>query len=115
MDRIAYWEIPSLDVAKTRDFLAALFGWAMKPESDDYVMFSVEEGIGGGIHRVEKPPAHGLAIYVGIDDMEAALEKVRTLGGEVVHGKTEIGGGYGYWADFRAPGSTPPIGLWSRT
>jgi len=59
MSHVVYWEIPTQEVEGTRDFLAALFGWTRKPESDDDVMLSAEEGIGGGIQTAQYP----LAIY----------------------------------------------------
>jgi len=114
MHHLAYWEIPSTDLGASSAFFAALFGWKMTPSTDDYVMFSVEDGIGGGIPEVEALPTQGIRIYIEVEDIPATLARVSELGGHPKTGKTEIGDGYGYWADFEEPGGCR-IGLWSRS
>ncbi len=114
MDKPDYWEIPTTDLAKTSQFLAELFGWKIAPSGDNYVMFSVEGGMGGGIQQVDEPPGHGIRVYIQVDDIPARLARVEELGGEVLHAKTEIGNDWGYWAEFRAPGGCR-LGLWSKT
>lgn len=113
MDKLVYWEIPTTDLEKTTAFFSALFGWKMEPTSDDYVMFQVEDGMGGGIQRVEKDPGHGVMAYVKVDDIPATLSRVQELGGKPLQPKTEIGNDWGYWASFQAPGC-PLLGLWSQ-
>jgi predicted enzyme related to lactoylglutathione lyase len=115
MDKLVYWEIRSMDIDTTSAFFAQLFGWKMQKTSEHYVMFEVEGGISGGIQHIDADPGQGLAVYIGVDDIPATLRKAEKLGGTIVHPKTEIGGDWGYWADFRPPGGCPAIGLWSKT
>lgn len=115
MDKLMYWEIPSTDVPRTSEFFAGLFGWKMERSSGGYVMFEVEEGIGGGIQPVEQDPGHGIMVYIGVDDIPATLKKVEELGGTIVRPKTEIGNDWGYWAEFKAPGGCRSVALWSKT
>ena len=115
MNKLVYWEIPTTDVQKASAFFGELFGWEMQPSGDDYVMFLVEDGIGGGIQKVEDAPGHGISAYIAVEDIPATLARVEELGGTTVHPKTEIGGGHGFWADFQAPGNTARVGLWSQT
>jgi len=113
MNKLSYWEIPSTDLAKTSEFLSGLFGWKMEPSGDKYVMFSVEDGMGGGIERTDKEPGHGISVYIEVDDIPAKLKRVEELGGKVLRQKTEIGNDWGFWADFRDPGGAT-LGLWSK-
>ncbi len=115
MSEIVYWEIPTTDVEKTSAFYAALFGWKTTPSSDRYVMVETPGGGLGGIEQVDPPPGHGVAIYVGVDDIPATLARVEALGGTVVKGKTKIGKDYGYWASFRDPGGCRSVMIWSKT
>ena len=113
MNKLAHWEIPSTDLSKSTKFYAALFGWKMQSWSGDYALFEVEDGIGGGIAKVEKMPEPGIDVYVGVDDIPAALKKAETFGAKVERPKTEIGGGMGFFAFFRDPCGCR-IGIWSK-
>ena len=110
MQKLVYWEIPSQDVNKDAAFFAELFGWRTEPSGEAYVSFHVDEGLGGGIQKVESPPDHGISVYIGVEDIPPTLAKAEALGAETLHPKTDIGEGWGYWADFRAPGGAR-IGL----
>jgi hypothetical protein len=114
MSKLTHWEIPATDVRQSATFYADLFGWRMQAWSDDYTMFEVEGGIGGGISKVEQMPAPAIQVYIGVDDIPATLVRVEALGGQVVQSKTEIGGGMGYTAMFQDPWGCR-IGLWSQT
>jgi len=114
MHQLAYWEIPSTDLGASSAFFTALVGWKMNPSTDDYVMFTVEGGMGGGIPEVEAPPPQGIRVYIEVEDIPATLAKVLELGGHPKTPKTEIGSGYGFWADFEEPGGSR-VGLWSRS
>ena len=58
--RIDYIEIPVVDLAKTRDFLSALFGWEFQEWGPDYSSFN-DGRLEGGLRRAEEPaPATGV-------------------------------------------------------
>jgi uncharacterized protein len=114
MNKLVHWEIPATDVKKSGDFYSKLFGWKMQGWSDDYLLFEVEDGTGGGITKVEKMPEPCIDVYVGVDDIPAALKKAEALGAKVERPKTEIGGGMGFYAYLRDPGGCR-IGVWSRS
>jgi uncharacterized protein len=111
---LCYWEIPSINVAKSSAFYAKLFGWKMTPSGKDYVMFEVKGGLGGGIQKVKKTPGQGVMVYVEVKDIPATLARVEKLGGKVLKPKTEIGNDWGYWAAFKDPGGCSSVGLWSK-
>lgn len=113
MNRLVHWEIPSTDLAKSTKFYAALFGWKMQSRSGDYAMFEVDDGIGGGISKVDKMSEPCIDVYVSVEDIPAALAKAETLGASVEKPKTEIGGGMGFYAYIRDPCGCR-IGVWSK-
>ena len=114
MSQLVHWEIPSTDVPKSAAFYAALFGWRMEGWSDDYMLFYVGEGVGGGISKVEAMPGPAITIYVGVDDIPVTLARVEQLGGKTVRPKTEIGGNMGFMAFFADPCGCE-MGLWSQS
>ena len=42
-------------------------------------------------------------LYVKVDDIAASLKRAASLGAKTVKPKTEIPGGHGFYAHFRAP------------
>jgi hypothetical protein len=103
VSQIVHWEIPSTDLAKSRDFYAGLFGWTFREFSPEYMLFDSGEGSGGGISKVEAVPEPCIDVYVGVSDIGETLAKVADLGGRIAAPRTEIGGGMGYWAAFLDP------------
>jgi predicted enzyme related to lactoylglutathione lyase len=113
MDKLIHWEIPSTDVKKSGEFLTKLFGWKTQQFSPDYLMFEVEDGVGGGIAKVEKMPEPCIDVYIKVADIPAALAKAESLGARIERPKTEIGGGMGFYAYLRDPCGCR-VGLWSQ-
>ena len=100
--QICHTEIPAPDLEKARTFYGNVFGWSFEPMGPHYWLFS--DGVAGGALDQElKPTTDGVRLYFQVTDIEAALALVRQHGGEVVTGRTEIGGGHGYFAHFRDP------------
>jgi predicted enzyme related to lactoylglutathione lyase len=75
---VVWFELPAADTDRARDFYARLFGWNFKRfGDDDYHMTS---DAGGAVYRA--PGERGLLAYFGVDDLDAAIARVRELGGE---------------------------------
>jgi uncharacterized protein len=87
-------ELNTTDVAKAKAFYGKLFDWKMEdiPMPDfTYTTISVGEGTGGGLLKNPMPgvPSFWLA-YVLVDDINAATQKAKSLGAEVVKEVTEV-------------------------
>lgn len=93
--------VPAADAA--RDFYAAVVGWTAEPlsmgEYDDYVMRPAGGGdpVAGICHArgVNAGQPAQWMIYITVDDMQAALDRVKAHGGEVL----------------RAPGEKQPMAV----
>jgi len=114
LNKIAHIEIPSTDLAKSSAFYSKLFGWKMEPMGDEYITFSAGTGMGGGISKVKKAPGEGVVAYVLFKDIDAALKQAVKLGAKVVTPVTEIGGGWGHWAQFKDPSGCTGVALWAK-
>ena len=113
MSHMVHWEIPSTDVQRSSAFYAALFGWEMRGWSDDYLLFTCDDGSVGGISKVDEMPGPAIEVYIGVDDIAATLAKAESLGGRAVQDKQEIGGDMGFTAAIVDPCGCR-IGLWSQ-
>ncbi|NPV14659.1 VOC family protein [candidate division WOR-3 bacterium] len=113
MNSLCYWEIPSTDIKRSAEFYARLFGWKMSESGENYIMFDVEDGIGGGIYKVSEMPEPAIDVYIKVADIPATLKRVEELGGKIERPKTEIGNEFGYYAFFRDPCGCR-IGIWAK-
>jgi len=88
-------ELATTDLDKAKSFYQSLFDWQLD-EMDmggghSYTLIRVGEGTGGGMmkHPMPDAPSAWLA-YVGVDDINAATEKARSLGATILRDVTEI-------------------------
>jgi predicted enzyme related to lactoylglutathione lyase len=107
-------ELNSTDVNKAKTFYGKLFDWKLEDvpmPGDTYTMIRVGEGTGGGMMKQMIPgaPSSWLA-YVGVDDIEAATKKAKSLGANVLKDVTEVPG-FG-WLSIIVDPTGAMLGLW---
>jgi predicted enzyme related to lactoylglutathione lyase len=78
---LSFFELGVEDVERGRAFYVELFGWRFEPGPSGQGFMIETPTVPGGMHGGDR----GAAPYVffEVDDMEAALVRVRELGGEV--------------------------------
>jgi uncharacterized protein len=76
---LSFFELGVGDMARAREFYGSLFGWEFVEEGEGATIET--PNIPGGIH----PGDEGASPYLffRVDDLDAALARVRELGGEV--------------------------------
>lgn len=90
-------ELMSTDPVAGFDFYADLFGWTRGDAMDmgemgTYQLFR-QKGVDiGGMMGLGAAPSPNWLAYFGVDDVAAALEGVRSQGGTILHGPTEVPG-----------------------
>ncbi len=84
--KICYVEIPSLDVPRSAEFYAKVFGWAVRTRGDGRTAFDDTTGQVSGAwvtgRRASTDP--GLLLYVMVDDVAATVESALARGGRLV-------------------------------
>lgn len=110
---IVHVDIPAADTAAAAKFYRDVFGWQTTHAAEfDYHMFSSEGGPGGGWVKVgDENKVSQPILYLGTDDIDAALEKITANGGKLLQPKTAIPG-YGSFAMFADPTGNR-LGLYS--
>ncbi|HXM70406.1 MAG TPA: VOC family protein [Thermoanaerobaculia bacterium] len=102
-----WFEIPVTDLARANRFYGALLRSELQQETINDVTMAVlpyeQGGVGGALVRSENvaPSAEGTVVYLDAgDDLDGALERVKTAGGKVVMGRTHLSDAIGSIAFF---------------
>jgi predicted enzyme related to lactoylglutathione lyase len=115
MDPVVHFELPAEDRRRMANFYNRAFGWKTELLGEDmgnYVLVSTtdkmdennmitEPGmINGGFYMKDPAkPAQYPSIVIGVQDLDAAMRKIRDAGGEVLGEPVEIPG-YGTYVSF---------------
>jgi len=84
--KICYIEIPAVDVDRSANFYARVFGWQLRQRGDGRTAFDDTTGEVSGTWIVGRPPATvpGLLLYIMVDSVSATVDVVLAQGGELV-------------------------------
>ncbi len=97
MDPVVHFELPAEDRERIAAFYAAAFGWEAEmlgPEMGNYTVVTTTPVVngrpaapgainGGFFLRTSDPASHTPSVVIGVQDIEASLEAVKTAGGTV--------------------------------
>jgi predicted enzyme related to lactoylglutathione lyase len=112
--KICYIDMPAVDIARSADFYARVFGWKIRQRADGSTAFEDTVGQVSGTWTVGRtPPASqpGLLVYVMVEDAETTIKAIEANGGEIVQ---PIGGDAPeITARFRDPGGNV-IGIYQQ-
>jgi predicted enzyme related to lactoylglutathione lyase len=93
--QVSFLEIGSRDAAETRAFFSTIFGW---PCHND--MWLQTPTIRAGVHGADPSPQ--IYVYFHVEDMAAAMARVKAAGGEADE-PTHVPG-FGTYSNCRDPG-----------
>ncbi|MCA9861053.1 MAG: VOC family protein [Thermomicrobiales bacterium] len=89
-------ELITTDVAGATDFYRQLLGWELVPTApgqNPYTVAKVDGSPVGGLFQPATPPAHSMWIVsFETGDIDATIDRVRKLGGTVVHPANTVPG-----------------------
>ncbi len=104
---INWFEIPCEDLDRATTFYEKLLGTKMHRENggDPMAIFASQpKGTGGTLVKkaMQKPGRAGTMVYLNCDgDLDGVISRIPEAGGLVLLPKTEVPGGYGYFACIR--------------
>jgi predicted enzyme related to lactoylglutathione lyase len=78
---VAFFELGVDDPQRGRAFYGSLFGWDLEPGPSGRGYAIQTPNLPGGMHGGD--PGAAPYLFFRVDDMEAALDRVRGLGGQV--------------------------------
>ena len=122
MDSVVHFEIPAKDVKRASDFYSKAFGWQLSQfpgfeywslgttASDKNGAPTSPGAINGGMGKKGSTAPNAVTVTVGVTDIDAALAKVKKLGGKQSGKKMPVGdmGWSAYFEDTEGN----VIGLW---
>jgi predicted enzyme related to lactoylglutathione lyase len=94
---VVHFEIAGKNGPAARDFYGKLFGWQFRlwDGGPDYGLVQAgadRNAIGGGVGTTQPGMNPYVTLYVEVADVQAALDKAKSLGGKVVQPPTPIPG-----------------------
>ena len=89
---VVSFEIKSTDIEATAAFFGEVFGWeaSVAPEYGGFLDTRSEDGIMGGVGPALEGRGSSVTFYIGVDDVQAYLDKAVAAGGQVVMPPVEI-------------------------
>ena len=111
--RLSYIQIPANNVRESARFYASVFGWKIRGGSDDHLSFTDATGdmIGAWVTGRALSREAGVLPYIYVHGIDAAVERIRASGGELV--KTVYPEGDLWVATFRDPAGNV-VGVWQQ-
>ncbi len=97
--------ISANELEKSGAFYSSLFGWQLQPMSAELAGFFAASGPAGALRSNVPEGSPGVVPYIGVDDVEAMLERAVSAGGTVERA-TWVLPGVGKLARFRDPSGT---------
>jgi len=84
--KVCYIEMPALDIGRSADFYARVFGWQIRRRGNGSSAFDDTTGEVSGTWVVGRPPSSqpGLLFYIMVDSVAATIDAVVAHGGEIV-------------------------------
>jgi len=84
--KVCYIEMPAVDIQRSADFYAKVFGWSIRRRGDGSTAFDDTTGEVSGTWVVARPPASqpGLLVYIMVDSVAATIDAVVAHGGGLV-------------------------------
>lgn len=101
---VTWFEIPTTNFERATQFYETVLDVKLRawPGTEPCSLFPIQDGGVGGslVYRAhQKPAADGSLVYLNADGkLDASLKRAEQLGATVLVPRTEIPGGFGYYA-----------------
>jgi uncharacterized protein len=84
--KVCYIEIPAIDIRRSAEFYAKVFGWAIRKRGDGSTAFDDAAGQVSGAWVLGRQPSQepGLLTYIMCDSVAATIDAVIAHGGKIV-------------------------------
>jgi uncharacterized protein len=109
--RLAYIQIPALDVKESAAFYKNIFGWQIRGGSDEHLSFTDAAGdiIGAFVTDAMISTEPGVIFYIYVHGLDATLEKMVAAGSKVVRQPYQEGN---LWVATLIDPAGNAIGIW---
>ena len=108
---VCHLEINAKNIARAKKFYNKLMGWKFKPMMPGYEMAGIAKNAGVALSK-GTTGSRGMLPYFHVKSIDQTLKKAAAIRAKIAVKKTDIGGGYGYFAQIKdTEGNT--FGIWS--
>jgi len=94
-NKVVHFEMAGGDGKKLQEFYSSAFGWKISVDNPmNYGMVDPSDaGVAGGVSPAGPEGSPHITVYIEVDDLQAALDKIEKLGGKTVNPPMEVPGG----------------------
>jgi len=88
---VTWFEVAGKDAKKLQDFYAKAFDWSI--DANNPMNYGMVDASGGGIAGGVGPGPDGnghVTFYIQVPDLQAALDKIESLGGKTVNPPMDV-------------------------
>ena len=114
MSKVVHFEIPVDDAERAQRFYSSVFGWTIEGWGEEpywLVTAGDEDEMGADGALLQRSEVHAApVVIVGVDDIDAALQRATDAGAKLVHGKNAVPG-MG-WSGYVEDPEGNVIGVW---
>src|ERR1051326_5240027 len=90
--KICYLEIPANKAEDAGAFYSTIFGWKVRQRGDGNLAFDDSAGVSGTwVKADDRTPNERTRVYIMVDSIAAALDRIQAAGGKMLTPRTEIG------------------------
>jgi uncharacterized protein len=89
---VDYVEFSAIDIEKTKQFYSAVFGWKFRDYGPEYTAFT-DGRFSGGFQKAAAVAVPGTLVVIFVDDLEAAMSRVKAAGGNITKDTFTFPGG----------------------
>lgn len=92
---VTHFEIVGADPTALQAFYRDAFGWDVVPAGPTYAMVlpRARDGINGGVGAAPEGGPSRVTVYIEVDDLQAALERIEGLGGSTIAARLDVPNG----------------------
>ena len=92
-NKVTHFEMAGGDGKKLQEFYSSAFDWTIDANNPMNYGIVQDAGIGGGVSPAGPEGSPHITVYIEVDDLQGALDKIEKLGGKTVNPPMEVPGG----------------------
>ncbi|PCJ16428.1 MAG: hypothetical protein COB02_16315 [Candidatus Cloacimonadota bacterium] len=111
---LCWFDLRAKDTSKIKSFYKELLNWTFEAFGDGYELIQLDGSPIGGLCSLEDEIIYGNTpvIYFAVDELNPAIEKLKTLKAELVGERIDIGSDCGCFQNFKDPAGNF-VALWA--
>lgn len=111
---LTWFDLRAKDTKVLKTFYSNLLSWEYESFGDGYDLINLEGDSIGGLYSTDDEIVYGNSsvLYFTVDELNPAIEKLKSLNAELIGERVDIGNDYGCFQNFKDPAGNQ-VALWA--